>query len=613
MTALLSSFLSTCLSWLLAPLRGFKPLTWPWRRGTALVLVGLLAIALTSCNPSRFQKADVAEVTKIISSTLGDPKTFNPVLNDEYPNVFLYTFEGLVAQNGITGEIEPGLAEKWDLSEDGKTFVFTLREGLQWSDGQPLTVEDVLFTFNEVIFNEAIPTSSRDVMRIGDQGLLPSVTQLDRRRVQFVLPEPFAPFLRTVGLEILPAHVLRPTLQEKDTNGNLRFLSTWTTDTPPEKLVVNGPYRIQRYTPGERVVYERNPHYWRKDEQGNPQPYIQQFIWEIIESTDNQLIQFRSGGMDLLTISPDFYTLLKRETERGNFTIYNGGPALGTSFITFNLNQASRGGRPLVNPIKSRWFNTLEFRQAVSYAIDRQAMLNNIFQGIGEPQTSPISKQSPYYATPEEGLRTYDYNPDKARELLLSAGFQFSGNGALLDADGNRVRFTLITNSGNKIREAMGAQIKQDLAKIGMQVDFQPLAFNVLVDKLQDNLDWEAHVLGLTGSLEPNGGANVWLLNGSLHAFNQNAAPGQVPLEGWKAQEWETQIANLYIRAAQEVDEVKRRELYLESQKLTQEYLPFIYLINPLALGAVRNRLEGVQFSAIGGALWNIYELTVQP
>ncbi|HEY9879085.1 MAG TPA: ABC transporter substrate-binding protein [Leptolyngbyaceae cyanobacterium] len=613
MTALPNSLLKACLGSLINRIAVLRQIHRLGQRSIALLLVGVLAIALTSCNPSRFQKADAADVPKLVFSTLGDPKTFNPVLNDESPNVFMYTFEGLTTDDGITGDVVPALAEKWDISDDGKTLVFTLREGLKWSDGEPLTADDVVFTYNEVIFNEAVPTSSRDVLRIGEQGLLPKVTKLDSRRVQFILPEPFAPFLRTTSLEIIPAHTLRSTLQEKDTDGNLKFLSTWTTDTPPNKLVVNGPYRIKNYVPSERIVYERNPYYWRKDEQGQPQPYIQELIWQIIESTDNQLLQFRSGGLDLIGITPDFYTLLKRETERGDFTIYSGGPALGTNFLAFNLNKASRNGKPLIDPIKSRWFNSLEFRQAVSYAIDRQTMLNNIFQGLGEPQTSPISKQSPYYAGPEEGIPTYDYNPDKARELLLSAGFQFSGKGELLDADGNRVRFTLITNSGNKIREAIGAQIKQDLAKIGIQVDFQPLAFNVLVDKLQDNLDWEAHVLGLTGGLEPNSGANVWLLNGSLHAFNQNATPGQEPLTGWEPTDWETQISDLYIRAAQEVDETKRRELYKETQALTQTYLPFIYLINPLSIGAVRNKVQGVKYTAIGGALWNLHELKVEP
>jgi peptide/nickel transport system substrate-binding protein len=582
-----------------------------WFRFAFILLALCVGLTTAGCNLNQFAKAGT-DVPKLVSSTLSDPKTFNPVLSQEYPNVFLFTFEGLTTTDGVTGEVVPALAESWEIAPDGKTYTFTLRPDLKWSDGDPLTADDVVFSYMDVLFNPAIPTNSRDSFRIGQEGLLPEVVKLDERRVQFRLPEPFAPLLRTTSNEIIPEHVLRSAVETMDSEGNPAFLTTWGTDTDPSQLVSNGPYQVTSYIPGERVIFERNPYYWQKDEEGIPRPYIDQFIWQIIGSTDNALLQFRSGGLDLVGVSPEFFSLLKREEERGNFEIYNGGPSLGTNFIAFNLNRASRNGKPLVDPVRSAWFNTLEFRQAVSYGIDRQTMINNIFQGLGEPQTSPISVPSPFYAPPEEGIRTYPYDPEKAKELLLSAGFQYNSSGELEDADGNRVRFTLITNSGNKIRESIGAQIKQDLSKLGIQVDFQPLAFNVLVDRLTDSLDWEAFVLGLTGGLEPNGGANVWLLDGALHAFNQQAQPGQTPLEGWQAADWEKRIADLYIEAAQVTDEEQRYELYKETQQITQDYLPFIYLINNLSLSAVRDRVEGLKYTAIGGALWNIQELTLE-
>ncbi|TVP70790.1 MAG: ABC transporter substrate-binding protein [Leptolyngbya sp. LCM1.Bin17] len=569
----------------------------------------VVILPTAGCSLDQFARAE-ADVPRLVSSALSDPKTFNPILSQESPNIFSLTFEGLTTTDAITGDTVPALAESWEMSEDGQTLVFTLREGLRWSDGEPLTAADVVFTY-DVLFNPDIPTNSRDGFRIGTQGLLPSVTQLDDRRVQFSLPEPFAPMLRNTALDIIPEHLLRSAVETTDAQGNPLFLSTWGTDTPPTQIIGNGPYRLARYVPGERVIFERNPYYWRQDDQGNPQPYVEQVVWQVIGSTDNAFLQFRSGGLDLVGVQPDFFSLLKREEDRGDFTIYEGGPSLGTNFFAFNLNQASRNGRPLVDPVRSRWFNSVAFRQAVSYGIDRETMVNNIFQGLGEPQTSPISVPSPYYAPPEMGVRTYDYDPEKARELLLADGFEYNAAGQLVDDAGNRVRFTLITNSGNKIRESIGAQIRNDLGKIGIQVDFQPLAFNALVDRLTDSLEWEALVLGLTGGVEPNGGANVWLLDGALHAFNQQAAPGSDPLEGWQAADWETRIADLYIQAAQEVDEDRRFELYKETQQLTQEYLPFIYLINNLSLTAVRNRVDGVKYTALGGALWNIYELTV--
>ncbi|WP_279308364.1 MULTISPECIES: ABC transporter substrate-binding protein [Cyanophyceae] len=574
------------------------------------MLVILVGIASAGCDPTRFARAS-ADVPRLVLSALSDPKTFNPILSQESPNIFGLTFEGLTTTDGISGETVPALAESWEISDDGTILVFTLRDGLRWSDGEPLTVDDVVFTY-DVLFNPAIPTNSRDGFRIGTEGRFPQVSKVDERRVQFTLPEPFAPMLQNTSLEIIPAHILRPTVEGTDGQGNPLFLSTWGTDTAPKKIVGNGPYRLAQYISGERLVFERNPYYWRKDDQGNQQPYIEQIVWQIVGSTDTAFFQFRSGGLDLESVQPDFFSLLKREEERGDFTIYNGGPGLGTNFFAFNLNRASRNGKPLVNPVKSAWFNSVAFRQAVSYAIDRQTMVNNIFQGLGQPQTSPMSVPSPFFAPPEMGIRTYDYDLKKAKQLLLADGFQYNAADDLLDAEGNRVRFTLITNSGNKIRESIGAQIKNDLAKLGIQVDFQPLAFNSLVDRLTDSLEWEALVLGLTGGTEPNGGANVWLLDGALHAFNQNAGPGQDPLEGWQAAEWERRIADLYIQAAQVIDEDERFELYKETQQLTQEYLPFMYLINNLSLTAVRNRVQGVKFTALGGALWNIHELTVE-
>jgi len=571
------------------------------------------AIAFSGCDLSQFTKAEARDTSRIVFSSLGDPKTFNPALSQEYPNVFIYTFEGLVTLDGITGEIIPALAESWDISEDGLTYTFTLREDLKWSDGEPLTSDDVVFTYRDVVFNEAIPATSRDSFRIGQEGKLPQIEKIDDRRFKFILPEPFAPFLINTGGSILPAHKLQESVNAQDAEGNPQFLSMWTTGAAPTEIVGNGPYRLKQYLPSQRVIFEKNPYYWQEDEQGNPQPYVEELIWQVIESTDNQLLQFRSGGLDLIGVSPDEFALMKREEERGNFTIHEGGPAMGTTFMSFNLNKASRNGQPLVDPVKSKWFNSVNFRRAVAYGIDRQTMINNIYQGLGEPQTSPLPVQSPFYASPEDGVPTYDYDPERAKELLLEDGFQYNAAGELLDADGNRVRFTLITNSGNKIREAIGAQIKQDLGKIGIQVDFQPISFNALVTKLSDSLDWEAHIIGFTAGLEPNGGATVWLLDGSLHAFNQQALAGQEPLEGWEAAEWERRIADIYIRAAQEVDPEKRKELYFESQRITKEYLPFIYLVNPLNLGAVRNTIENVEYSGIVRpfALWNVPELKV--
>lgn len=573
----------------------------------------ILAIAFSACNHPLY-KTDAVQESQLVTTILSDPKTFNYALSQESPNIFSYTYEGLVTQNGVTGEIEPALAESWEISDDQQRIVFTLREGLKWSDGKPLTADDVVFTYNDIYLNPDIPTDIRDILRIGEDGKFPKVRKLDDRRVEFTTPEPFAPFLRTTQLAILPAHALRDAVNTKDQEGKSKFLTTWGIDTDPDKIIVNGPYQLERYDTSERLVFRRNPYYWREGPQGKSQPYIDRLVWQIIESTDTELVKFRSGGLDAMSVSPESFGLLKQEEEKNDFTIYQGGPTLSSNFLTFNLNKGQRNGKPLVDPVKSRWFNTLEFRQAIAYAIDRETMINNLFRGMGKPQYSNLPVQSPYYLSPEEGLKTYEYNPQKAKELLLKAGFNYNNEGQLLDAQGNRVRFTLITNAGNKLREAMGVQIKQDLSKIGIQVDFTPIGFNALVDKLSNTLDWEAHLLGFSGGgLEPNNSSNVWSTEGGLHSFNQQPQVGQPPIEGWKVvAPWEQKINDLYVQGAQELNEQKRKAIYGEAQRLIAENLPYIYLVNPLAMTAVSDRVEGIEYSALGGAFWNIHELKIE-
>ncbi|MHC5858044.1 ABC transporter substrate-binding protein [Nostoc sp.] len=574
-----------------------------------IILTSVTALILTACNPTNFKSA-AAQVPQLVTAILSDPKTFNYPLSQEFPNVFSLIYEGLITQNPITAKVEPALAESWQISDDKLKIIFTIRQGLKWSDGQPLTVDDVVFTYNDIYLNEAIPTDVRDSLRIGKSRKLPTVRKVDERRVEFSVPEPFRPFLLSTGSPILPAHTLQQSVKTKDQDGKPTFLTKWGVDTPPDQIIVNGPYKIDRYDTSQRVVFRRNPYYWRKDAQGNSQPYIERVIWQIVESTDTSLLQFRSGGLDTVGVSPDYFSLLKVQEKQGNFKIYNGGPTSSTSFVLFNLNKGKRDGKPLVDPVKSGWFNNVQFRQAIAYAIDRQTMINNTFRGLGVAQDSPISVQSPYYLSAKEGLKVYDYDVQKAKELLFKAGFKYNNN-QLVDAQGNRVRFSLLTNAGNKIREAMGSQIKQDLSKIGIQVDFTPLAWNTFTDKVSNSLNWEASLMGLTGGLEPNDGANVWAPEGGLHMFNQKPQVGQKPIQGWEVAPWEAEIGNLYIQAARELDEAKVKAIYVETQRITQENLPFIYLVNPYAMSAVRNRFEGIKFSALGGAFWNIEQIKV--
>jgi peptide/nickel transport system substrate-binding protein len=579
------------------------------RRVLPLFLIFIIASTLYSCS---LKNSNL--VARLVVPTPSGPATFNYPLNQSAYSIFGYLYEGLINENGLTSKLEPALAESWEISKDGKKVVFTLREGLKWSDGAPFTTDDIIFTYNGIYLNDQIPSSLKDILRVGISRQFPTVKKIDSRRVEFSVPEPFAPFIRFAGgLPILPAHILAESVRTLDENGKPKFLSTWGTNTDPKKIVGNGQYRIASYTPNQRIILERNPYYWRKDAQGKSQPYIQQIVWQIIENTDNQLLNFRSGDLDTLDVQPEAFPLLKREEKRGKYTIYNGGPDSGTTFLAFNLNKARNAqNKPFVDPIKSRWFNTKEFRQAIAYGINRDAMTNNIYRGLGELLHSPIPAQSPFYLSPKNGLNVYNYNPEKAKKLLLSVGFKYNSEGQLLDDKGNKVRFTVLAAAGKKVREQMVSQIKQDLGKLGIEIDAQYLSFNTYVEKLRLTRDWDTYLGGFTGGgVEPHGGYSVWSTKGILHSFNQAPQAGEPQIKGWVVYDWEQKIDDLYVQASQELDEAKRKKLYAQTQLIATEQVPFIYMVNPLTFEAVRDHISGIKYSAIGGAFWNLYELKI--
>ena len=579
------------------------------------IILCCLLILTSGCSPTLLNSQSNNN-SRLVLVSPSPPNTFNYAMSRSPYEIFRFIYKGLISENGLTGELEPALAESWVLSENKKRIIFTLRSELKWSDGKPLTADDVIFTYQDIYLNQKIPTIYRDFLRIGSSGAFPSVKKIDRRRVEFILPEPFAPFLRYIEkLKILPAHALRDTILSTDGDGKPLFLSTWNTNTQPQKIISNGPFKLANYIPSQRIILEKNPFYWRNDSAGNSLPYIDKLIIQIIPSTDNQLIRFRSGELDSIGVDPEAFQLLKREEERGKYKIYNRG-ALGYRFVGFNLNQAKNSeGKPLLNPIKSRWFNNLAFRQAVAYAINRQQINNTIYRGLGEIKHSPLGVQSSYYLSPEAGLKVYKYNPEKSKKILLDSGFQYNDANELLDENGNRVEFTILVKSEEKIRIDTAVKIQGDLSHIGIKANLQILNFNSVLKKLLSSRDWECYVgaFGVPGAdIEPNLLSLFWLSNGSFHQFNLGSKPGEPKIKNWQVSDWEKEIDRLFTAAYQTIDENKRREIYGEFQQIVAEQLPIFFLVNPLAIQAVRNHIDNFKSSAIGSAFWNIDELKIK-
>ncbi|MBM3270904.1 MAG: ABC transporter substrate-binding protein [Candidatus Sericytochromatia bacterium] len=544
----------------------------------------------------------------LTTAMISDPKTFNYYLSQETSSStpLLFVFEGMAEVNAVTGKVQPALAEKWDVSGDQTTYTFTLRQGLKWSDGQPLTADDVDFTFNQIILNPDVHSDWRDILLIDGQP--PTVKKLDDLRVQVTTPKPFAPFLRSFGVApIMPRHALVESISGKDPrSGKPLFNQTWTVGTDVSKIPGNGPFVFSEFRPGERIVYKKNPFYWRVDTQGNRLPYLDRMVLMIVKDQNQGVLKFQSEETDILFADAplrgqDFAALKPRE-QAGNFTIYKAGPDFGTLFLMFNqTTDVSPDGKPYVEPRRLKWFRDREFRRGIAHAIDKDSIIKNVYQGIAIPQIAAESQTSPFY---NDKVPTYDYNLAKAQEILAAAGYKKTGD-VLRDKAGNPVSFTLYTNSENNERKAIAQLIKTDLKKLGIDVKFQAIQFNVLVQKTSTSLDWEAVLMGLTGNLEPAMGKAVWWSEGRMHMFNQKLPASKK----WTAQPWEKDIDKLFDEANTTLDDPKRKELYDRYQVVAAEQLPYIYIVNRIQLYPVRNVFRNLHVTPIGGPVWNIWLL----
>jgi peptide/nickel transport system substrate-binding protein len=536
----------------------------------------------------------------LVLAVSSDPKTFNDIVatDDNSSAITAMLFEGLTTADPFTLKVIPNLAKSWTVSPDGLKWTFHLREDVKWFDGTPLSADDVVFTFNDLIYNPDIPSPSKDVLTIDGKPL--KVEKIDEHTVRFTLPVKFAPFLRSMAQTIFPRHVLIQSVKEK------KFSFTWGIDTPPEQIIGTGPFMLSEYHPGERLVFKRNPHYWKKSLQGDILPYLDKVIFLIIPDEQAQLLKFMDGELDTTAVSGSDYPLLKPMEQQKNFHIYEAGADYGTNFLCFNQNSGINPNthKSFVDPVKLSWFTNLAFRRAIAHAIDKKKIIEILNNGFGLPQNGPMSPSSGFFYNPD--VTVYDYNLEKAWIILKQAGFKYRhGDEGLEDPQGRPVEFNLYTaDVGTASRVQMAAIIRSDFEKLGMKVNLVPVEFNTLVTKLMSSFDWDVVMIGLTGGVEPHFGQNVWHSSGGLHLWN----PGQEK----PATAWEKRIDEIYDQGAQELDENKRKPLYDEFQRIVADELPVIYTVLNMDMYAVRNKFGNLKPTVNGGAFHNIEEIYIK-
>ena len=533
-------------------------------------------------------------------ATISEPLTLNLALANDAGSsgVLGYLFEGLTRTSWLTDEVEPELAERWERSEDGLTWTFHLRRDVTWHDGEPFTAHDVDFTFNRIIYNDDIDASSRSSFNfrfLDDSGQWQeakmTVAALDDYTVEFRLPVPFAPFLRSLGTAVYPKHVLEKHVEDGT------FSSTWDIDTDPAEIVGTGPFTIESYAPGERVVLARNPNYWLTDDEGNRLPYLDEIVHVIVGDLEAELDKFLAGESDSHGVLGEDYAQLEPLQEEGNFTIHRRGPGFGTTFLGFNVNSGAHPetGEPYVAAEKMAWFGNVQFRQAMAHSIDKDTIIAEVQHGLGYPQWSPVSPAAGDFHNPD--VRRYEYDLDRANEILDGLGWtDTDGDGTREDGQGNKIEFTLITNEGNSLREEVGRIVRQGMEQIGVSARFELVDFGDLVSQLTGSYDWEAMIIGFTGGSDPYSSINFWHSSEALHLWHPN--------QPQPATQWEAEIDELYVMGSQELDRDVRVGHYQRAQEVAAENVPVIYTTLSERLTATRNVFGNVTPTLY--ALWDI-------
>ena len=537
---------------------------------------------------------------ELIISTIGEgPKTFNPCNTKDATSSSMagMLYDGLVTTNPRDGKVMPLLAKSFEV--DGNEYIIHLRKGIKWTDGKPITADDVMYTYEEIVFKGLGNPSTMDAMKV--DGKLPEIEKIDDYTVMFKTPRIFAPFLRQLSYPIVPKHYFKP----YSDRGESVFNAFLNPDTPPEQIVSSGAFKLKEYVAAQRVVFERNPNYYKINLDNQKLPYLDKVVYMIVGDTNNEILKFEAGELDVLSLRGSNVARYKLKEPSSDYVIYNIGPDTGTLFLVINLNgRKDKNGKPYVNPIKHKWFANRDFRAAVDWAIDRKNMVQNIASGVAEPLFTAESLNSIYL---NQYIKGHPCDLEVAKKSLEKAGF-INKNGVLYDSEGHRVEFDLYTNAGVLEREALGVMIKQDLEDLGMKVNFKPVEFNSLVNKLTNTHDWDMAIMGLTGSpLEPHDGKNVWTSGGSLHMFNQRPANYKID----DRLEWEKELDEIFKEGALKLTYEERKPLYDRYQTIIYDQKPLIYLYSPIRITAIRKKFKNIYPTELGGILHNIEEVYI--
>lgn len=537
--------------------------------------------------------------TFVYSSFGEGPKTFDPITANESSSVDLIQilFAPLVSYDYSTHRYVPGLLKEWYMEEDPHNWILRLRSGAKWSDGQPITADDVLFTM-QVIYDPKIVTPSKDTLQVGGKPI--EFEKVDDLTVRARTAEPTG-FMDVMMASILP--VPRHSLEATYKAGT--YESALNISTSPEKIVCSGPFKLKLFQPSERVVLEANPHYFKYDRNGTQLPYLDTVIFSYAPDTDQMLLRFKSGTADALGYPrPESISDLRDGQQAGNYTLYDCGPGESVSYLWFNLKPGNDpNGKTYVDPAKSVVFNDGRFRKAVLHALNKEAIINSILRGFAISVWGEVSPGLKEWHNP--AVAKYEYAPDKSRALLDELNMKDSdGDGLREFPGGGKFSFKFITNRGNKTREEVAGLLAADLREVGILAEPDFVDFNALVTRLNDSFQYEACYLTFGGSIHPITSMNSWRSNGRTHFFN--------PLQKTPATAFEAEIDRLADQFTAALEPAKQREIFFRMQSIWSDNVPALPLFSSKVFFVVRNKFTNVKPSPLIEVFWNIDEFAMR-
>ncbi|MCA1979909.1 MAG: peptide-binding protein [Calditerrivibrio sp.] len=481
----------------------------------------------------------------IIEGSIGEPSNLIPILATDSAShtVSGFIYNGLLKYDknlNLVGD----LAYKWEVSQNRKEITFYLRNGVKWHDGKEFTSEDVKFTY-ELIIDNNTPTAYDSDFRIIEKLETP-----DKHTVKVFYKNPYAPALSSWTVSILPSHLLKgkPIAQSE----------------LQRHPVGTGPYRFKEWRSGNQITLEAFDEYFEG------RPNIDRYTMKIIPDTATMFLELLNQNVDIMGLSPMQYA---KQTSNPRFIEnYNKYSYLSNSYTYVGYN------------LKNKLLQDKRVRQALSYATPKDDIIKGVVFGLGEPSYSPFKPGTPWYT---DNLTKYEFNLEKARQLLKEAGFEDKNGDGILEKDGNPFKIVITTNQGNQTRSLIAEILQQTWKKIGVSVEIRILEWATFINEYIDKRNFEVVILGWTIPMEPDP-FDVWH-SSRCGGKNLNFICFQ-----------NKEVDKLIEDGRVEFDLEKRKAIYHKISQILAEEQPYTFLYYPKSLIAINKRFKNIEEAPAG-------------